>query len=43
VRKSQLEIIDAGHFIWEDADSYAALVTSRWAGGYAKARPSSRR
>jgi pimeloyl-ACP methyl ester carboxylesterase len=36
--KSKLEIIDAGHFIWEDAaDTYASLVTSWWAGGYAKA------
>jgi pimeloyl-ACP methyl ester carboxylesterase len=34
--KSKLEFIDAGHFIWEDAaDQYAALVTSRWDGGYA--------
>lgn len=36
--KSKLDIIDAGHFIWEDAaDTYGALVTSWWAGGYAKA------
>jgi pimeloyl-ACP methyl ester carboxylesterase len=28
------EIIDAGHFIWEDAaDNYAALVTGWWAEG----------
>src|SRR5262249_23764246 len=34
--KSKLDLIDAGHFIWEDAaDQYAALVTSWWAGGYA--------
>lgn len=33
--KSQLDIIDAGHFTWEDAaDEYAALVTSWWGGGY---------
>ena len=33
---SRLEIIDAGHFIWEDAaDEYAKLVTAWWAGGYA--------
>jgi pimeloyl-ACP methyl ester carboxylesterase len=33
--RSKLDIIDAGHFIWEDAaDQYAALVTSWWAGGY---------
>jgi pimeloyl-ACP methyl ester carboxylesterase len=32
---SKLDIIDAAHFIWEDAaDTYAALVTSWWAGGY---------
>ena len=36
--KSKLELIDAGHFIWEDAaDTYASLVTSWWAGGYEKA------
>jgi pimeloyl-ACP methyl ester carboxylesterase len=35
--KSKLDIIDTGHFTWEDgADQYAALVTSWWAGGYAK-------
>ena len=33
---SKLDIIDAGHFIWEDAaEEYAALVTSWWGGGYA--------
>jgi pimeloyl-ACP methyl ester carboxylesterase len=33
---SKLDIIDAGHFTWEDAvDQYAALVTSWWGGGYA--------
>ena len=32
---SQLHVIDAGHFIWEDAaDEYAALVTAWWADGY---------
>jgi pimeloyl-ACP methyl ester carboxylesterase len=36
--KSKLDIIDAGHFVWEDAaDEYAALVTSWWSGGYATA------
>ncbi|HJY76540.1 MAG TPA: alpha/beta hydrolase, partial [Burkholderiales bacterium] len=36
--RSKLEIIDAAHFIWEDAaDTYAALVTSWWAGGYRSA------
>jgi pimeloyl-ACP methyl ester carboxylesterase len=34
--KSKLDIIDAGHFTWEDnADVYASVVTSWWAGGYA--------
>ena len=34
--KSKLDLIDAGHFMWEDAaDQDAALVTSWWAGGYA--------
>jgi pimeloyl-ACP methyl ester carboxylesterase len=33
---SKLDIVDAGHFTWEDgADEYAALVTSWWAGGCA--------
>jgi pimeloyl-ACP methyl ester carboxylesterase len=33
---SRLDIIDAGHFTWEDAAAeYAALVTSWWCGGYA--------
>jgi pimeloyl-ACP methyl ester carboxylesterase len=28
---SQLDVIDAGHFTWEDgADEYAALVTGWW-------------
>ncbi|MCW3050620.1 MAG: hypothetical protein JWO74_4904 [Solirubrobacterales bacterium] len=36
--KSKLDIIDAGHFTWEDAaDEYGALVTSWWGGGYASA------
>jgi hypothetical protein len=31
-----LDIIEAGHFTWEDAaDEYAALLTSWWGGGYA--------
>ena len=34
--RSKLDIIDAGHFTWEDApDEYAALVKSWWTGGYA--------
>ena len=33
--RSRLDIIDAGHFTWEDApDEYAALVTAWWSGGY---------
>jgi pimeloyl-ACP methyl ester carboxylesterase len=33
---SKLDILDAGHFTWEDAaDEYAALATSWWEGGYA--------
>src|SRR5262249_19061003 len=33
--RSELRVIDAGHFIWEDAaDDYAALVTAWWAGGF---------
>lgn len=36
--RSKLDIIDAGHFTWEDApDEYAALVTSWWSGGCAAA------
>jgi len=35
---SKLDIIDAGHFTWEDgADQYAALVTTWWSGGYTNA------
>jgi pimeloyl-ACP methyl ester carboxylesterase len=34
--RSKLDVIDAGHFIWEDAqDEYAALVTAWWRGGHA--------
>jgi pimeloyl-ACP methyl ester carboxylesterase len=36
--RSKLDILDAGHFTWEDAaDEYTALVTSWWSGGYAAA------
>jgi pimeloyl-ACP methyl ester carboxylesterase len=36
--KSRLDIVDAGHFTWEDtADEYASLVTTWWSGGYAAA------
>ena len=32
----RLVIIDAGHFVWEDAaDEYAALVTRWWHAGHA--------
>ena len=32
---SELRVVDAGHFIWEDAaDEYAALVTAWWAGRF---------
>ena len=34
--RSKLDILDAGHFTWEDAaDQYAALVSTWWTGGYA--------
>jgi pimeloyl-ACP methyl ester carboxylesterase len=34
--KSKLDVVDAGHFTWEDAaDEYAALIVSWWSGGYA--------
>lgn len=33
---SKLDIIDSGHFTWEDAaDDYAELVLAWWGGGYA--------
>jgi pimeloyl-ACP methyl ester carboxylesterase len=36
--RSTLDVIDAGHFPWEDAAAdYAALITSWWAGGYKSA------
>jgi pimeloyl-ACP methyl ester carboxylesterase len=32
---SELRLIDAGHFIWEDAaDEYADLVNAWWAEGF---------
>jgi pimeloyl-ACP methyl ester carboxylesterase len=35
---SKLDLLDTGHFTWEDgADQCAALFTSWWAGGYATA------
>jgi pimeloyl-ACP methyl ester carboxylesterase len=42
--KSRLDILDAGHFTWEDAaNEYAALVTSWWGGGYASAGSAAQR
>jgi pimeloyl-ACP methyl ester carboxylesterase len=36
--KSKLDLIDAGHFTWEDSpEEYAEIVTSWWAGGHAEA------
>jgi pimeloyl-ACP methyl ester carboxylesterase len=33
--KSKLEIMDSGHWAWEDAaDDFAAMVINWWAGGY---------
>jgi pimeloyl-ACP methyl ester carboxylesterase len=41
--KSKLDLIDAGHFTWEDAATdYAKLVTSWWADGYARAGSAAR-
>jgi pimeloyl-ACP methyl ester carboxylesterase len=41
---SKLDVIDTGHFAWEDgADEYAALVTSWWGGGYTATDWGSRR
>jgi pimeloyl-ACP methyl ester carboxylesterase len=37
---SKLDLLDAGHFVWEDAsDEYAALVATWWSGGYATTGP----
>jgi pimeloyl-ACP methyl ester carboxylesterase len=36
LQKSKLDVLDAGHYPWEDsADEYAALVAAWWEGGYA--------
>lgn len=41
---SKLDLIDAGHFTWEDAaDQYAALLTSWWSGGYPTTRSATAR
>lgn len=35
--RSRLDILEAGHFIWEEAsDAYAAVVTSWWRAGHAQ-------
>ncbi len=37
---SKLDLVDVGHFVWEDAaDEYAARVTGWWSGGYATTGP----
>jgi pimeloyl-ACP methyl ester carboxylesterase len=37
---AKLSVVDATHFVWEDAaDEYAALVTAWWDGGYAAPSP----
>jgi pimeloyl-ACP methyl ester carboxylesterase len=36
---SRLDLIDAGHFVWEDApEDHADIIISWWTGGYATAR-----
>ena len=36
LRNSKLDVIDTGHFVWEEAAAqYAALITNWWSGGYA--------
>jgi pimeloyl-ACP methyl ester carboxylesterase len=36
--RSRLDVVEAGHFTWEEAaDEYAAIVCSWWRGGYADA------
>jgi len=35
IQNSKLDLIDAGHFVWEDAaDEYSSLVASWWHGGF---------
>ena len=32
---SRLDVLDAGHFFWEDgADEFVAALTEWWSGGY---------
>jgi pimeloyl-ACP methyl ester carboxylesterase len=34
---SKLDILEAGHFVWEEQpDAYASLLTSWWSGGYSQ-------
>jgi pimeloyl-ACP methyl ester carboxylesterase len=41
---SKLNILDAGHFTWEDAaNEYAALATTWWEGGYATTKATAAR
>ncbi len=41
---SQFDVVDSGHFVWEDrADEYAALINRWWRGGYARVGPRSGR
>jgi pimeloyl-ACP methyl ester carboxylesterase len=36
--RSELDIIDTGHFTWEDgAAEYAAIVANWWSGGHVTA------
>jgi pimeloyl-ACP methyl ester carboxylesterase len=36
--KSKLDLVDAGHFTWEDAaDQDAEIVTGWWTGGHRRA------
>jgi pimeloyl-ACP methyl ester carboxylesterase len=36
IPNSKLDLIDAGHFTWEDApEEYSEIVTRWWDGGYA--------
>ncbi len=41
---SELDIVDSGHFVWEDAaDEYSALISRWWRGGYTRFGSRSRR
>jgi pimeloyl-ACP methyl ester carboxylesterase len=44
LRHSKLDLVDAGHFTWEDAaDDYANIVTTWWGGGYATTESAGKR